>query len=111
VLFGFLAYLAIADSRAKAARAERLTQAVTEMEVVSETLRREGKLAEADALTLEAERLRSAPEPEPEPKPWEPGGIGGAPLLAEKQSYDSDSNRFMRRQKQAARKKKKRRSK
>eukprot|EP00966_Prymnesium_polylepis_P084029 1945480-Prymnesium_polylepis.1 len=104
VLFGFLAYLALADRSAKKRREESLY----EMQAVSENLRREGKDVEAAVLEGEMQRLKSKPAPAPQPKPWEPGGIGGAPLNQPKGMTPSDEgNRFMRRQQKARRKKRK----
>ena len=54
VLFGFLAYLALADQRSKTRREDTLY----EMQSVSETLRREGKDEEAAVLEGEVERLK-----------------------------------------------------
>lgn len=110
VLFGFLAYLALASQRAKTRRLE----SYDEMERVSESLMREGKVEEAEALAQEVERLR-APAP-PVPKPWEEGGMLNnlpvdprlAPLVGRRTPVAEDpNNRFMRRQKRTKRKKRK----
>lgn len=92
VLFGFLAFLALSDRRAKKQREESLI----EMEAMSEELRRQGKEIEADVLVSEVKKIKAEPDPAASKQPQ---GMA---------TTDELNNRFARRKQKERRKRRKR---
>ncbi|KAL1521330.1 hypothetical protein AB1Y20_020997 [Prymnesium parvum] len=89
VLFGFLAYLALADQRAK----KRREESMLEMQEVSEALRREGKVVEAEVLEGELKKIKEEPQK--------------VQTKRQTAGFEDEGNRFSRRQQKERRKRRK----
>ena len=108
VLFGFLAYLAVADRRAKARREDALDEAIQEMDSVSAELSAQGKMEESRALSIEAGRLRTE-GPDAQRPGMEMPSFSMPPkpsFMGKDAPVEEDGNRFARRQEKTEAKKK-----